>query len=316
MTYSGKTTIELSEKDFSELSGLFNNVFNRKTDAEYFTHKYHSPYLGYSFHGLMYNDEGNIAGAVTIIPFSYSFFENQITAGCAVDLMIHENYRKDFLSFKHMYDHAIEKSGSSLDFLYAVPNPNAYLYWTKFLKWRDIGQLNYYIQVLNISKIKASFSGFDWMSKAFTFFMNNLVLKSDVLRTEQEYPIFRINDETYRKYRFNKNYAEITESDKYAYYIILNEMGIDAAYIVDLHPFTKSWAGSVVKQIYTLEKKHIDIIIYIGNNLKPPINLIKVPHKLEPRSLHLVGHSLSEKVDDRIYNMDNWLFNLSDFDAR
>jgi hypothetical protein len=316
MKYIGKTTTELSEKDFSELSILFNHVFHKNVDVSFFKHKYHSPLLGFSFHGLMYNDEDNIVGALTFIPFNYQFFNAQVVAGIAADLMIHEHYRKDLLSFKCMYELAIEKAGNIFDFLYAVPNSNAYLYWTKFLKWRDIGQINYYIQVLNISKINSKFSGLDWISRAFSGCSNKLAVDSVYRDNELKYSIYKLSNEAYYNYRFKGQYVEISESDKKAYYTIADEAGTKTAYIVDLLPFSTSWTRKVVKLIHGREKKHIDIIIYIGNNLNTQINFYKVPSKLEPRILRLIGNSLSEKVDDRLYSLDNWLFNLSNFDVR
>jgi hypothetical protein len=316
MRYLGKTTGELSEKEFSELSILFNHVFKRNVDVSFFRQKYQSPLLGFSYHGLMYNEEGNIVGALTFIPFPYQFFNTQVIAGSAADLMIHEHYRKDLLSFKRMYDLALEKAGNVFDFLYAVPNSNAYLYWTKFLKWRDIGQINYYIQVLNISKIYPKFSKLDWLSKAFSSCSNILALDTVNKDNASENSIHKLIDEAYNDYRFKGQYEVISLSDKTAYYTIVDESGIKTAYIIDLVPFSGNWMRNVVKIIHAREKKHIDVIIYIGNNLKTQINFYRVPRKFEPRILHLVGSSTSDKVDDRIYNLDNWLFNLSNFDVR
>jgi hypothetical protein len=316
MTYFGKTTGELSENDFSELSGLFNQVYNRNINASFLKKKYCSPCLGYSFHGLMYCDKGNIVGSITFIPFSYQFFDKQITAGCASDLMIHENYRKDLLSFKHLYDSALEKSKDMLDFLYAVPNSNAYLYWTKFLKWKNIGKLHYYIHVLNISKIKTKFSEFDGISRLISGCINFLTFDFNARKIEADYSIYKLISSEYIKYRFTEKYMEILESDNYAYYNIVDEFGVKTVYIIDLFPVSKGWLGKVVKIIYKREKGNMDIIIYIGNKLRAPINLFKVPRKFEPRILNLIGKALSDKVDDRIYNLDNWLFNISDFDVR
>jgi hypothetical protein len=316
MKYFGKTTSELSDKDFSELSILFNNVFTKNVDVSYFKHKYRSPLMGFSFHGLMYNDEGNIVGALTFIPFSYQYYDHKIVAGSAADLMIDEHYRKDLLSFKNMYDLAVQKAGNLFDFLYAVPNSNAYLYWTKFLKWHDIGQLNYYIQILNISKIKNKFRSFDLISNTFSNFLNRLVFDFGRTANEIKFSIFKVNDGDYYNYRFKDQYAELCESDKKAYYTIVDELGTKAAYIIDLLPFSTNWIRKVVKLIYARERGNIDIIIYIGNNLRSQINLFKVPGKFEPRILKLIGKSLSEKVDNRLFDLKNWQFNLSNFDTR
>jgi hypothetical protein len=264
----------------------------------------------------MYNEDEIIVGALTFIPFPYQFFSTRVIAGSAADLMIHEHYRKDLLSFKRMYDQALERAGNVLDFLYAVPNSNAYLYWTKFLKWRDIGKINYYIQVLNISKISSKFSRLDRISRAFSGCSNMLAFGLVNRNNESNNSIYKLVDAAYNDYRFTGQYEIISQSNKIAYYTIVDESGIKTAYIIDLLPFSGSWMRKVVKLIHAREKKHIDVIIYIGNNLKTQINFYKVPRKFEPRILQLVGHSLSDKVDDRIYNLDNWLFNLSNFDVR
>jgi hypothetical protein len=316
MIYLGKTTSELSENEFSELTGLFNKVYQRNIDDSFLKNKYHSPHFGFSYHGLMYSDAGNIVGALTFIPLQYQFFDSQIVAGCAADLMIHENYRKDFLSFRHLYETAIEKSGKSLDFLYAVPNSNAYLYWTKFLKWRDMGDIHYFIHVLNISKIKQVPEAFNLISRFISGSMNIFFSIFGGTSTAQNHSICKLNDNDYQEYRFKGPYSRISELNNYAFYTIVNEMGARTAYIVDLHPMSKRWIGKVVKLIKMREKKNIDIIIYIGNKIKTPVNLVQVPRKFEPRILHLIGHSLNEKVDDRIYNLNYWHFNLSNFDVR
>lgn len=316
MEYLGKTTKELSDKDFSELSILFNNVFHKNIAVSYFKNKYHSPLNGSSFHGLMYSDKDIIVGALTFIPFSYQFFDTQIVAASAVDLMIHEDYRKDFLSVKKMYNVALDKAANVIDFLYAVPNSNAYLYWTKFLKWRDIGQINYFIQVLNISIIKKKLSSFNWFSNTFSNFLNRMVLDFGFKDNELKYSIYKVNDEDYYNYRFKGRYNELSESNKKAYYSIVDEVGVRTAYIVDLLPFSAGWLRKVFKLINAREKHNIDVIIYIGNNLNSQINLFKVPRKLEPRILKLIAISLSGKVDDRLYELKNWQFNLSNFDVR
>lgn len=316
MEYIAKTSAELSEKDFSDLAGLFNHVFNRNIEASLLKQKYNSPHTGFSYHGLMYSDSGSIVGALTFIPFTYSFYGIPVVMGSAADLMIHENYRKDLLSVKRMYDLAMEKSANTLDFLYAIPNSNAYLYWTKFLKWQDIGRLDYYVQILNISKIRSGLRGLDWLSGFFSASTNYVISDKEKYSEDHKYPIYKLTDEAYMKYRFEGNYSIIGNPSRYAYYSIVDEDRIKTAYIIDIFPSCKGWLGSVVKEIYTREKRGIDIIIYISSKIITPVNLLKVPRRFEPRSLDFIGKILSSRVDDRIYNIDNWFFNLSNFDVR
>ncbi len=316
MEYFGKTTVELSDKEFDELAKLFNHVFSRNITPQFLITKYTSPLTGFSYHGLMYNDEGTIVGAISFIPFKYQYFGNEIIVGSAADLMIHELYRKDLYSFKHIHDQAIKRSNNTLDFVLAVPNQNPYLYFKKLLGWHDIGVLNYYIQVLNISKIKRQFSGLNWMSGILSSAQNLLFLGHGSKNQAKSLPISKISGTAYSDYRFGDKYFRVTRGNDIAYYSIYDESGINTAYIIDIQPFTKNWMGRVVKEIHSREKKRVDIIMYIGNNLRVPINLIKVPRKFEPRTLHLIGKCLSGRVDQRIFSLSNWKFNLSDFDVR
>lgn len=316
MKYSGKTSDELSETEFSELSYLFNHVFHKDISVSFLKKKYHSPLLDKSYHGLMYNDAGNIAGALTFIPFLYRFFDTPIVAGCAVDLMIHEDYRNDFLSVKLMHDLAIEKSENAIDFVFAVPNSNSFLYYMKFLKWHKIGQLNYYIQVLNVSVLKKKLSAFSAISRGLSGCLNVLYPVFGTKSDEQKKPVSKVCNMIYNTYRYNQRYNEISRDTNSAYYSVIDESGIKTAYIIDLFPVSERWIGQVVKIIHASEKKNVDIILYVGNKINVPCNLFKVPRKFEPRDLHLIGNILTSKVDSRIYDLTNWNFNLSDIDVR
>jgi len=316
MEYSGKTSDELSETEFSELIYLFNRVFHKNLSVSFLKKKYHSPPLAKSYHGLMYNDVGNIAGALTFIPFLYSFFDTPIVAGCAVDLMIHEDYRKDFLSVKLMHDLAIEKSENTLDFVFAVPNYNSFLYYTKFLKWNEIGQLNYYIQVLNVSALEKKLSPFNSISKGLSECLNVLYPVFGTKRADQKKPVHKVCDMIYYTYRYSQKYNEINRGTNSAYYSIVDESGVKTAYLIDLFPVSERWIGQVVKILHDSEKKNVDVILYVGNTINVPCNLLKVPRKFEPRDLHLIGNILTSKVDSRIYDQANWHFNLSDIDVR
>jgi hypothetical protein len=316
MQYLGKTTNDLTEKEFSELSDLFNHVFHKDISSAFLKRKYSSPLFEFSYHGLMYNDNGTIVGALTFIPFLYQFFDVKVIAGLAVDLMVHEHYRKDLLSVRQMHDMAIRRSGNSLDFVFAVPNSNSFLYYTKILRWREIGRLNYYIQVLNISALKRKLSALNLASGSVSFFLNFLQANFGGNIRDQKQPVSKVCDELYMTYRYNKRYNEIIRDSNTAYYSIEDESGINTAYVIDLFPLTKKWLGNVVNLIHKREKKNIDVIIYIGNAINNPVNLIKVPRKLEPRGLTLIANNLSNKVDSRIYDIANWHFNLADLDVR
>jgi hypothetical protein len=48
-----------------------------------------------------------------------------------------------------------------------------------------------------------------------------------------------------------------------------------------------------------------------------PISLLKVPKRMESKAVRMSGKILiNSRIDNRIYNIDNWNVNLSNFDVR
>ena len=161
MQFIAKTTPELTDADWKQLANLFNESFKRDVSVEYFKKKYNSSVRSIScYHGFMIDDEIGIVGAMTIIPFEYQFFEKNVIFGNLIDLMIHADHRNNILNFKVIYDKLLARVDSKIDFIYAVPNLNSQLYFTKILKWQEIGKLNYYIWPVKITKLFKLFSLF------------------------------------------------------------------------------------------------------------------------------------------------------------
>jgi hypothetical protein len=315
MEYIGKLSTELTDKEFGDLHELFNLVYHKNIVPGYLNHKYNSPVTGYSYHGLMYDDEKRIVGSLTYIPFAYNFYGKKFIAGCAVDLMVQEQYRNNLMSVSKMHQLAVQKSAGTLDFVYAVPNQNSFLYFTKFLKWNCLGKLNYYLQVINISALKKQLTFLNFFSRYF-FYVVNHVGTSNYLYQSKAF-VTKISDASFNDYRFGNNYQIITDGENIAWYCIKDEEGTESAYIVDIMPETKKWLRQVAKKIYLKEKKKVDVIMYVGNLPCTPLNLPKVPNKMEPRKLKVVGKILNPQlIDERIYDLKNWHFNLADFDTR
>ena len=79
----------------------------------------------------------------------------------------------------------------------------------------------------------------------------------------------------------------------------------------------RKWMAKSIASIYKLERENVDVIMYISNNKAGAFNILKTPIKFEPRNLPLIGKVINTKnIDNRIFNLSNWRFNLSDFDVR
>lgn len=316
MKFITKATDELTEEDLSQLYDLFLSSFKRKVSAEWFKRKYTSTVTGLScFHGFMINGDNQIVGAMTIIPFKYHFFEEEAIFGNLIDLMIHPDHRNNILNFKSIYDNLVESAKSRIDFLYAVPNPNSFLYFIKILKWVEIGKLNYYLWPLKLSKIAKLPTFVDSLFTPLSSLAQNVLFPIKNMKVEAG--IKKVHSDFFLKYRYPRRYKIIQEHNKKAWYDIVDEEGIISAYIIDVIPQESNWFTKVIKTIQKEEKHNIDVILYISNKGPRSPNIIKVPKKYEPRPLPLCGNILNtDKIDERIFEPTNWVFNLSDFDVR
>jgi hypothetical protein len=316
MQYLAKTTSQLSNSDWEQLCLLFNGSFQREVSVEWFKKKYKStvPSLD-CFHGLMLNDENSIVGAMTIIPFEYNYFDRNVVFGNLIDLMIHSEYRKNILNFKTIYEKLLSFVDLKVDFIYAVPNPNSHLYFMKILKWRDIGKLNYYLWPVMPSKLLKGNSIIDTIFKPF----NNLaqIALSHGTGRVIKPPIEKTISDSFLKYRYTVNYKIISEDKSKSWYRIYDEEGIVTAYIIDIEPLQARWLAKTVRAIYDREKNTVAVIMYISNTKLGAFNILKAPSKFEPRPLPLIGRIInSSNIDNRIFELSNWRFNLSDFDVR
>ena len=315
ITFSGKVTSQLSTEEFEQISTLFSAVFSKHASVREFRAKYRSPHQNESYHALMKNDTGLLLGFMAIIPFTYSFFGTKAVFGNLVDLMIHPDCRKDITLMKKMYDAALGLTGNAVDFLYAIPNRNPYLYFKKILGWREIGQLHYFALPLTVSKLSPRFTGLDFVSKTAAMVLNRLPLPVKASRIEK--PVTRERTPAFDAYRFPPRYRKIERSGQYAWYIIVNEESATTAYLIDVWPLYGPWLRDVIRTIWRNERRAIDLVLYVGTEIPCVPNLFEVPPRYEPRALPFIGKVInSGNVDDRIHHISHWQFNLSDFDVR
>lgn len=316
MQYLVKVTNQLTPQDWEQLRDLFNDSFQREATIEWFQRKYRSPLSSIScYHGLMLNEDSSIVGAMTIIPFEYNFFGQIVAIGNLVDLMIHKKHRNNILNFKFIYEKLVVSAAPLIHFIYAVPNPNSFLYFMKVLKWEEIGRLDYYLWPVKVSKLSKMPAALDYI---FGPVMNSVQhvfrpLKNNPILS----PIRKVMSSAYVSYRYSKDYQIITVGSKMAWYRVYDEKGVKTAYLIDALPMETQWLSFAIREILKREKSAIDLIMYISNSNLGIWNILKAPLRYQPRPLPLIGKLINtEKIDERIFNMNNWTFNLSDFDVR
>lgn len=312
-----KKTNELTRNEVEQICDLFGHVFEKEMTLDNFDKKFSSNVFKTSYHSLLVNERNTIVGSYSSIPQQYNYFGNEVTFGLSVDTMIDEEYRGSPFTLKKLankvYD-AMKKDGIS--FVFGFPNENVYLVRKKILKWKDIGELNFYILPINIGAVKSTLAPINFLSRLFSSFINKVV---DTKKTDSiSFFITKKNNDQYIASRYDESYKIIKFNEEaYFSYKVYDEEGVKTAYIVDVYPLSKSNLQTVVKTVYAYEKNNIDLILYVGNLNFSIGNLLKVPEKLQPKKVYMSGKILNDTiVDNRIFDLRNWNVNLSNYDVR
>lgn len=66
-----KTTPEITDAEIKQIYSLFFEVFGKHRDCHTFREEYSNTPFGYSYHSLLYNDNGQIVGFHSCMPFYY-----------------------------------------------------------------------------------------------------------------------------------------------------------------------------------------------------------------------------------------------------
>ena len=87
-----KYSDDLNNHDWLQIKTLFNEIFNKNYDLDYFKKKYFSTPIGFSCHGILYHNNV-LVGCFTITPREY-FVEGKIKLiGTGCDAFISETHR-------------------------------------------------------------------------------------------------------------------------------------------------------------------------------------------------------------------------------
>ena len=321
MSYSikGLLTSELTGDTLSRITESFNSVFKKDYPVNYFVDKYSNSSLGFSFHGLLYYNE-SIVGSFSVIPKKYQANNKHYTFGLACDAFILEEHRKDELFLKKMHQSVVERLAEfQVSFVFSIPNDIAYPYWKYMVKYKDIGEMNYYVYPVNIGALVSSLKFLNPLSSFFAGAWSGIL---PLFKNEKQLYAPQTNiclhiDEEYLAQRFNSTYTTITLSSTQKFtYKIIEEDGIRVAYLFHLSPSTTRCLNKAMS-VLLKQKKNFDVVMFIGNWSNKPLSLIKVPREKEPRKQRFIGTILdANNCPEGVLNIKNWRLSLSDFDNR
>lgn len=309
-----KKTTELTSDEIEQINQLYIAVFNHSRTEEDFKSQYLNTPLGYSYHAIL-KEGDELIGFHSGIPFNYLKNGQHFIAGLGINTMTAVGHR-DFFNVRDMFvacENVMKEEGCVLRL--GFPNDKSYPVLKKGFKYKDIGKLDTFFLPIRIGGIKPSLRVLNPLSKLFSWFVIQLSrLSCDKNICEFKYKKDRSDFDSYR-YKWFGGYQTIEVDGVKAYYRISEHEGVRTAFVVDIHPLSKKVFDAIIRKIYRMERKKIDLIMYVGHLTFNPLSLIKMPHKIEPKHFNFTCKPLVKDVfDESLYDIDNWDVNLSNYD--
>lgn len=311
-----RTTDQFSESEQEQMRELFLRVFDKKMTKEAFERKFFYTPRGYSYHSLMLHGE-KIVGAFSAVPGRYEFFGKEQIFSLSVDTMIDPEFRGGghFVQMANLVHQGLINDG--IPFIFGFPNEHFYPAQKRLLKYRDIGELDYYVLPLNVGSVVRKLKPFNSLSRGFCKFATRLCRIPK--NSDAKYEIAKVIDKQFEQHRYDESYSriELAGGGKCIYKVYEEEGGIRTLYIIDVVPLTPASLTKAVKQICRMVFHAVDIIIYVGKLPSTPGGLWKVPDSKKPRKIRMTGNTLIPgAIDGSVFDINKWRVNISDFDVR
>lgn len=314
-------TNELTENHWIQFTEGFNIVFERNRSVEEMKSIDKRNSFGFVYHAFAINEDGVIMGHHAKIPYDYVDGINFVVG---VDSFVKKEFRKiDSLLFEMCFALNKHLKSEGIVGTLGVPNDNARPF-TKAFREKYIGDLNYYLLPLHISRIlgKKYLKPIDWIWMLLVYIWLCIYsLITFIFNSKEKVVKYRLNvDENFYNYRFSEK-KYIKNIDKTTMYCFTNfeeEGGYTVSYLMDFREDGKRSAKSLliaIKRI--LKQKDIDAIAFIGFLHLSQGILIKVPAKFVPKRFTLFYSIFDKKAKyEGIDNKENWDFSLLNYDVR
>lgn len=316
-------TNDWTEKEWDSYVYGYNEVFGTSESVSFFKDKYLSVYKGYCLHSLLEDESSCVVGGVTVIPCRYSRAGGSFLNGLAVDVFIRPAYREDPLMLRRLYtklkpllvDEGVEG-------VTAVPNATAYPYWKNVVKWKDVGDINYWIvparagNVFDVKHFRGVLNALSLCYSYCSLWLSYLTSICQFKNRQYEFGIYR--DDNYVKYKLDGHLYTVLKEDNISIaYRVVDEDGVRTGYVVDASIDGRRSACVFTKVARILLGENVDIIIYVGKMGIFQTLFIKVPKRFEPKRLPLMFDSfINDDEMMSVYNINEWDFGILNYDVR
>lgn len=320
MSYSilAKKSNELTEGEIEQYSSLFKTVFQKGKKPDTLRKQFQANPLGYCHHALMIHHSEGLVGAFSAAPTRYRAKGESMLFGLSLDTMIHPAHRSDPLHFKRMAERCYELlRADGIPFIFGFPNEYSRTYFQRVLKWRPMGELDYFILPVRPGHCLGCLQILD---KPFRFLLKTYLKIAAILGSSSEIhcPIEPVGTDSLEGllYLEGRQLAALRGGGSCCFGIHKEDLGLRVAYIVDVLPRRRQFIFRAAEAILDTNLD-VDVITYVGRLPLTPIFLLRIPHSQIPHRLFMLGFPLKEEfLPTTIFDINQWWLNLSSFDVR
>ena len=181
MEYICKKTNELSSEELSQITSLFNQIFEKDVTTDFMLSQYVNNPFGFAYHSIA-KDEGRVVGLSSYVPAWFWYQDKKVVFVCGGDTMIAKPYRDGFtfwdvIKNAHKY---LKSNGVVMN--YGYPNDKSCPVLLKAKLTKYIGKMHTYCLPHRIGGVKHSLNCFNWASMTLCWMW---VIVSHVLATKQ-----------------------------------------------------------------------------------------------------------------------------------
>ena len=247
-----KITTELSENEIIEICTVFETVFDGvKKSVEHFKNEFYNTCLGYSWHGLLLNDDNKIVGANTFVPFKYIIGGEEKLVVMSCDTMVMEKYRNfdNILNLITTGRNLLRDKGV---YMYiGFPNENSYPLYKKAYRDKELGNLSIYILPFRIGGIKKKLSALNWLSILFAKIVLLCSHVSQSKKTIQKLVYREKQSFEFSRYKwFEPSEYHVVDKEKIHFAWKIREYeGVRCAFLFDVYPLCKKNMDEAVRSV-------------------------------------------------------------------
>jgi hypothetical protein len=268
---------------------------------------------------MLKNDDGVVVGNYAVIPFAYTYKNQDMMFCIGVDFMIRKDYRNDFKNVMGICGESMKFAKTNgISCVFAFPNDLSHQLNIRILRMKDVGKLHTYILPYKVGDAKPSLKALNIFSKIFSWMMVGVSTLD--LRNKKYLPSIHRCRESFNKTRYNwfdpEEYRFYQDDDMSCSWKCAYFEGVKAAFLMDVYPMSASNFNKATRKMFLAEKNNAGIFLYVGNLPFKPSSMIEIPLKLAPKNFNFVAQILDKKQlnSDDIFDVKNWDVNLSSYD--